>query len=91
MSRGRECLAVLGRVVTRGGRCPPRPHGAELPRQPVCRQAVSPPLPVALLERVAEIVGGEGDEHSQNRQTQPLGGAKVQVDEVDAVVFLLFD
>ena len=53
MGRRRECLAVLGRVVTRGGRCPPRPHGAELPRQPVSRQAVSPPLPVTLLEGVS--------------------------------------
>ena len=42
MGRRRECLAVLGRVVTRGGRCPPRPHGAELPRQPVSQGEAHP-------------------------------------------------
>ena len=91
MGRGREGLAVLGRVVTRGGRCPPRPHGAELPRQPVGRQTVSPPLPVPLLERVAQIVGSEGEEHSHQCQAHPLGCAKVQVHKIDAVIFILID
>ena len=91
MSRRRECLAVLGRVVTRGGRCPPRPHGAELPRQPVSRQAVSPPLPVPLLERVAQVVGNEGEEHSHQGEAHPLCSPEVQVHKVNAVIFILID
>jgi len=91
MSRGRECLAVLGRVVTRGGRCPPRPHGAELPGHPVGRQAAEPPLPVPLLERVAQVVGDEGEEHSHQCQTHPLCSAKVQVHKVHAVILILID